>query len=142
MKKSLRLTLPAALIVSVLGCSHSHDTTTKKIQPSRAPGLTAEDIARSPGVPVEELLAARVPGLVIARGIDGGTVMIIRGQSAFEPQEPLFVVDGVPLGSAANFSVINRYDIESIQVLRDAASTAMYGLQGSAGVILVKTKGS
>ena len=141
MKKSFRVVMPAALIVSVLGCSHSRDTTTK-IQPRRAPGLTAEDIARSPGVPVEQLLASRVPGIMIARASDGRTVMMVRGQSSLQPQEPLFIVDGVPLGSAANFAAINRNDIESIQVLRDAASTAMYGLHGSVGVIVVKTKGS
>jgi len=141
MKKSLRVVLPAALIASALGCSHSHDTTVT-IRPRRAPGLTAEDIARSPGVPVEELLASRVPGITIGRAGDGRTVMMIRGQNSLEPLEPLFVVDGVPLGSSANFSAVNRNDIESIVVLRDAASTAMYGLQGSGGVILIKTKGS
>ena len=141
MKKSFRVVLPAALIVSALGCSHSHDTTVT-IRPRRGPGLTAEDIARSPGVPVEELLASRVPGITIGRASDGRTVMMIRGQNSLEPLEPLFVVDGVPLGSAANFSAVNRNDIESIVVLRDAASTAMYGLQGSGGVILIKTKGS
>jgi TonB-dependent starch-binding outer membrane protein SusC len=140
MKKSLRVVVPAALIVSALGCSHSHDTI--RIQPRRAPGLTAEDIARSPGVPVEQLLASHVPGITIGRASDGRTVMMIRGQNSLEPLEPLFVIDGVPLGSAANFSAVNRNDIESIVVLRDAASTAMYGLQGSGGVILIKTKGS
>lgn len=141
MKRSFGVVLPAALIVSALGCSHSRDTTTS-IQPRRAPGLTAEDIARNPGVPVEELLASHVPGIRIGRANDGRTVMMVRGQNSIEPQEPLFIVDGVPLGNAANFLAVNRNDIESIQVLRDAASTAMYGLQGSAGVIVIKTKGS
>lgn len=141
MKKSLRVVLPAALIVSVLGCSHGRDTTTN-VAPRRTHGLTADDIARSPGVPVEELLASHVPGITIGRARDGRTVMMVRGQNSLEPQEPLFVVDGVPLGNAANFLAVNRNDIESIQVLRDAASTSLYGLQGSAGVIVIKTKGS
>lgn len=139
MKNSLRVVLPAALIVSVLGCSHNH-VTTARIQPRTVSGLTAEDIARNPGVPVEELLASRVPGIRIGRASDGRVVMMVRGQSSLEPQEPLFVVDGVPLGNAANFLAVDRNDIESIEVLRDAASTAMYGLRGSAGVIVVKTK--
>lgn len=139
MKNSLRVVLPAALIVSVLGCSHSRNTSTR-IQPRRVSGLTAEDIARNPGVPVEELLASRVPGIRVGRASDGRMVMMVRGQSSLEPQEPLFVVDGVPLGNPANFLAVGRDDIESIEVLKDAASTAMYGLRGSAGVILVKTK--
>jgi iron complex outermembrane receptor protein len=141
MKNSLKVVLPAALIVSALGCSHNHDATAR-IQPRSAPGLTAEDIARNPGVPVEELLASHVPGIRIGHASDGRTVMMVRGQNSIEPQEPLFVVDGVPLGSAANFLAVNRNDIESIVVLRDAASTVLYGLQGSGGVILIKTKGS
>ncbi|HXO86628.1 MAG TPA: TonB-dependent receptor plug domain-containing protein [Gemmatimonadales bacterium] len=134
--------MPAALIVSVLGCSHNPRPTVTSLKPRRAMGLTAEDIARSPGVPIEQLIAARVPGIMIGRASDGRMVMFVRGQSTLgEPQEPLYVVNGVPLGSAANISAINRMDIASIEVLRDAASTAMYGLQGSAGVILIKTKG-
>jgi len=68
---------------------------------------------------------------------------LLQGQTTLgEPQEPLYVVNGVPLGLAANLSAINRMDIASIQVLRDPTSAAMYGVQSSAGVILVKTKGS
>ena len=140
MKKSLRVVLPSALIVGLLGCSHSHETAAR-IQPRLASGLTAEDIARAPGVPVEELLAAHVPGIMLGRAGNGRTVMLVRGQSSLQPQEPLFVVDGVRLGDAANFLAVNRNDIASIQVLRDAASTALYGLQGAAGVIVIKTKG-
>jgi TonB-dependent starch-binding outer membrane protein SusC len=142
MKNSLRVVLPAALIVSVVGCSHSLKSK-NSLSPRRTADVTAADIARSPGMPIEQLIAAHVPGLLLSRSSDGRTVLIIRGQTTLgEPQEPLFVVNGVPLGLAANFSAINRNDIESIVVLRDAASTAMYGLQGSGGVIVVKTKGS
>ena len=142
MKKSFRVVLPAALIVSVLGCSHSQKSDTSLV-PRRTAEITAADIARSPGMPIEQLIAARVPGLMLSRSSDGRMVLTIRGQSTLgEPQEPLFVVNGVPLGFAANFAAVNRNDIESIVVLKDAASTAMYGLQGSGGVILIKTKGS
>ncbi|HET9386543.1 MAG TPA: TonB-dependent receptor plug domain-containing protein [Gemmatimonadales bacterium] len=140
MKKSLRVVLPAALIVSVLGCSHNPQTPTTSLRPQRA-SLTAADIARSPGTPIEQLLAARVPGITVTRAGDGRIVMLIRGMSTLSSEfEPLFVVDGTPLGNAANFAAVNRNDIESIQVLRDPASTAMYGTQGSGGVILVTTK--
>ena len=143
MKSSLRIALPAALIVGALGCSHSHQAISSSVKPQSHSDLTAEDIARSPGTPIEQLLAAHVPGLMLSRSSDGRMLLTIRGQSTLsEAKEPLFVVNGVPLGNAANFSAVSRNEIESIVVLRDAASAAMYGVQGSAGVILVKTKGS
>jgi TonB-dependent SusC/RagA subfamily outer membrane receptor len=142
MKKSLRVVMPAALIVSALGCSHNSKTTMTSLSPRRGVNLTADDIARSPGVPIEQLLASRVPGMTLTRAHDGRLVMLIRGQSTLsDGNEPLFVVDGTPLGSSANFSAVNRSDIASIIVLRDAASMSMYGLQGGGGVILIKTKG-
>ena len=143
MKKILSFFTPAALIVGALGCAHRSNGTDVAVPPRHASGVTAADIERSPGVPLEQLIAARVPGVTLSRARDGRLVMLIRGQSTLgEPQEPLFVVNGVPLGTASNFLAINPNDVESIEVLRDAASTAMYGLMGSAGVILVKTKGS
>ena len=143
MKSSLRMVVPAALIVSVVACSHNPGPTTTALKPRRGANLTAEDIARAPGVPIEQLLASRVPGITLTRANDGRLVMLIRGQSTLsEAYEPLFVVNGTPLGSAVNFSAVNRNDIESIIVLRDAASASLYGLQGASGVILIKTKGS
>ena len=143
MKNSLRVVVPAALIVSVVACSHNPGPTTSSLSPRRGANLTAEDIARAPGVPIEQLLASRVPGITLTRANDGRLVMLIRGQSTLsEAYEPLFVVNGTPLGSAVNFSAVNRNDIESIIVLRDAASASLYGLQGASGVILIKTKGS
>jgi len=131
-----------ALMVIVVGCTHSQKSQTL-LSPRRTADITAEDIARSPGMPIEQLIATRVPGLVLARASDGRMVLLLQGQTTLgEPQEPLYVVNGVPLGLAANLSAINRLDIASIRVLRDPASAAMYGVQGSAGVILVKTKGS
>lgn len=143
MKNSLKVLLPGALIVTALGCSHTAGRTATPLPSRGISGITAKDIERSPGVPLEQLIAAHVPGVTLTRASDGRMVMLIRGQSTLSgPEEPLFVVNGVPLGNPANFAAIDRNDVESIEVLRDAASTAMYGIQGSAGVILVKTKGS
>ena len=141
MKNSLKIFLPAALIVGA-GCAQSTSRTVET-RPSRpAWGITAADIERSPSVPVEELLAARVPGVALGRASDGRLTLVIRGPSTVSgAQEPLFVVNGIALGNPGNFLAVNRNDIESIQVLKDAASTALYGIQGAGGVILVKTKG-
>jgi len=121
-------------ICAIAGCSYNRSTVASN--PSQ---LRAEDIERSPGASIEELLAARVPGLALVREADGHTAIHIRGAA---DGEPLFVVNGVPLGSAQSLGAISRYDIASIEVLRDAGSTAMWGIRGANGVILIRTKGS
>lgn len=94
---------------------------------------------------LEQLLLARVPGLTMTRASDGHMILHLRGTSTFlGDEEPLIVVNGIPLGPNAggNLSAINPQDIETIQVLRDAASTAGYGVRGANGVILIRTKQS
>ena len=84
-----------------------------------------------------------VPGLevIITNDRSGGTV-IIRGTGSLKNQKPpLFVIDGSIF--AGDIGNINPQDVESISVLKDAASTTAYGAQGAAGVILITTiKGS
>jgi TonB-linked SusC/RagA family outer membrane protein len=79
-------------------------------------------------------LEGRVPGLVNYRGVTE-----IRGVSTINAtRDVLYVVDGLPIdGSIAN---INPYDVESINVLKDAAATAIYGVRASNGVIVITTK--
>ncbi|MEO7214689.1 TonB-dependent receptor [Mucilaginibacter sp.] len=65
----------------------------------------------------------------------------IRGVSSLSSSnDPLYVVDGYPLETASNFNLINPGDIESIEVLKDAASAAIYGSRAANGVVLVTTK--
>lgn len=110
--------------------------------PTQTP-VTSEDIERTPAEPVENLLMARFPGVDISRGRDGALVIRIRGTTSIVgSNEPLYVLDGVPIlsGPGGGLTGINPYDIESIDVLKDPASTAMYGMRGANGVILIKTK--
>ncbi|HWC75580.1 MAG TPA: TonB-dependent receptor plug domain-containing protein [Gemmatimonadales bacterium] len=143
MKSSLFLgtLLPTGLALAMtIGCAHANTKST--VRPAlKSATLTAEDIDRAPGVAIEQLLAARVPGLTLTQTRDGQIVMHLRGQNTLiGEQQPLFVVNGVPLGNAANFSALNRYDIASILVVRDAAGMAFYGIRGANGVIIVRTK--
>jgi TonB-dependent SusC/RagA subfamily outer membrane receptor len=144
MKTSFRFStfLPAALLLGALvGCAHGRNTVVQA--PRRSATLTAEDIERSPAVPLEQLLVAKVPGLALTQGRDGHTVIQIRGVTSLMDQgEPLFVVNGIALGDAGNFWAINRFDIASIEVLKDASSTSAWGIRGANGVIVIKTKGS
>lgn len=91
---------------------------------------------------VENLLTGKSPGVYVSPGSgqpgEAGKI-IIRGKSTINgSNDPLWVVDGVIMGSSA--SDINPVDIETLTVLKDAASTAVYGSQGANGVILVTTK--
>lgn len=78
---------------------------------------------------VSHVIQGRVAGVNVSNGN-----IIIRGATSINGADPLWIVDGVP-GSAPNFN-----DIESIEILKDAASTAIYGARGAGGVILVTTK--
>lgn len=126
--------------VLLAGCASR--TNSRPVAPE-AVTLTAEDIARSPTLSIEQLLASRVPGLTISTAEDGHQALHLRslGTTGFE-REPLFVVDGVALGDPANFAAISRGDIASIQVVSDPGLATMYGERGANGVIIVKTKGS
>ncbi|HVH66786.1 MAG TPA: TonB-dependent receptor plug domain-containing protein [Gemmatimonadales bacterium] len=104
--------------------------------------LTAEDIQRMPGRTVEQLLLDGLPGVVAAaRMPDGGISIRIRGVGSFmSSTEPLFVVDGDPLPSSDALKAINPFDIVLIEVVKDPAGTALYGVRGGNGVIIIKTK--
>jgi len=125
-------------LVLLLGaCSHKQSAAARETRP-QPPGtvITAEDIRRSPGMSLEQLLLARVPGLTMSRAADGHAILHLRGATTLMgDEEPLIVVNGIPLGPSVsgNLSAINPQDIETIQVLRDATTTAAYGMRGANG---------
>lgn len=88
-----------------------------------------------------QLLQGKVPGLVVVQNSDpngGVNSMTLRGASTLNGStEPLYVVDGIP---GVNLNLIPPGDIESIDVLRDASATAIYGSKAANGVIIVTTK--
>ncbi len=103
-----------------------------------------ESLNQIPANNVEKLLQGRAAGLQIINSSDdpgAGTTVRIRGASSINGgNSPLLVVDGFPLGSAGNLKQINPSDIESVEVLKDASSSAIYGSRGANGVILITTK--
>ena len=105
--------------------------------------VTSDDLDRLAVEPIERTLTSRVPGLMISHASDGAIVMRIRGGSSIMgSNEPLYIVDGTPVLPGPNGGLIgiDARDIASIEVLKDAANTAFYGMRGSNGVILIKTK--
>ncbi len=145
---SRRSLLPVGLLVGLIaGCSHRSTNPDQTPPPAPSPAsrstVTAEDIQRSPGEPVENVLAGRVAGVTVTRTADGGVAVRIRGTtSIYGSQEPLYVLDGIEIqpGPNGSLSGIAPENIQSIEVLKDAVSTAMYGVRGANGVIIIKTK--
>lgn len=89
-----------------------------------------------------QLLQGKVPGLIITQSSNpnGAPSITLRGASTFREgaaQEPYYVIDGIP---GMSLSLISPDDIESIDVLRDATATAIYGSKAANGVIIINTK--
>ena len=104
--------------------------------------ISQKDFADKPMSSVSQALVGRIPGLdVVSSGSGPGSSAVIRlrGRRSFvASNNPLVILDGVPYYGSIND--INPYDIQSIDVLKDASSTAIYGSQGANGVILITTK--
>lgn len=114
--------------------------------------VKGSDIADQPNASLDKALQGAAAGVTVQanNGIPGGNIRInIRGISSFgSASSPLFVIDGIPFGTG-NLSAftqtnplafLNQSDIETIEILKDAASTAIYGASGANGVVLVTTK--
>ncbi|WP_210516001.1 SusC/RagA family TonB-linked outer membrane protein [Hymenobacter terricola] len=109
--------------------------------------VSGQDVAKVPVSGLDQALQGQVAGLQISSssGAPGGnTNILIRGVGSISGgNEPLFVIDGFPVSGAGvgnPLNTINPNDIESIDVLKDASATAIYGSRGSNGVIIVTTK--
>ena len=102
--------------------------------------ISGGDIAERKTAQVSQALQGTVPGVMVTRNNNspGSSASIrIRGITTIGDSNPLIIVDGVPMNSIDN---INSNDIESISVLKDAASASIYGSRAAAGVIVVTTK--
>jgi iron complex outermembrane receptor protein len=101
----------------------------------------AENAARP--LRIEELLRGRVPGLVITGSGEGMTVRLRGTNSMLFEQEPLVIVDDVMIRAgniAGALAGLTPADIKEVTVLKDVASTSIYGSRGAGGVILIRTK--
>lgn len=90
----------------------------------------------------QQLIQGKVSGVQVinADGLPGSNVKItVRGTGTFTNADPLYVIDGIQ-GNVNQFNAISPYDIETVTVLKDASSTAIYGANAANGVIIVTTK--
>jgi len=140
-----------------------YGTTTKRTSTGSVVKITAEDIEKQPVTNILQTLQGRTPGVFVTQtsGYAGSDMNIsIRGRNFIAGNNlPLYIVDGVPyIGddikeqvqdqnvirgaqkSTSPLNIINPNDIESIEILKDADATAIYGSRGANGVVLITTK--
>src|SRR6266853_2126286 len=143
---SMRALLSVSFLIGLgSGCSHRNKPVEAAPAPTASPNstVTSEDIAKAPGQSIEQVLMGRFPGVDVSRTADGGFAVRIRGGASIRSDNtPLYVRDGVVIdpGPKGYLTGINPNDIESIEVLKEPAETALYGLRGANGVIVIKTK--
>lgn len=118
-----------------------YGTVKKKDLTGSVATVKEEEIKATPLVSLDRALQGRISGVQVTSNSSkpgGGTTVRIRGTGSVNAgNDPLYVVDGYPVG---DLNSINPEDIESIDILKDASATAIYGSRGSNGVVIVTTK--
>ncbi|MGC9342722.1 MAG: TonB-dependent receptor [Bacteroidales bacterium] len=102
--------------------------------------VRADELVKMPVAKVEQALQGKVSGVVVTQntGQPGSSLTLrVRGTGSMGYSEPLYIVDGIQM---SDLSTLNPSDIESIEILKDAASGAIYGARAANGVVLVTTK--
>ncbi len=121
-----------------------YGTTTKSDLTGSVSTVSSEEITQIPSSRVDQVLQGRAAGVQVTQtsGAPGaGTVIRVRGGNSITgSNEPLWVIDGIVVGTNFNLNNINANDIKSIEILKDASSIAIYGSRGANGVVLVTTK--
>jgi TonB-dependent SusC/RagA subfamily outer membrane receptor len=151
---NLRRRLRVALLAGLVGPASLACATR---QASRAPApvraaeratvgdgvLTSRDVDRQHVSRIEELIRGRVAGVEVIPLANGDYTLRIRGtHSIYGSNEPLIVLDGMPLSGSVRDALrsINPADVARVEVLKDAASTSWYGSRGANGVIVITSK--
>mgnify|MGYP000691835608 CR=1 FL=1 len=102
------------------------------------------ELLSTPTASFGETLGGRIAGVNVSsgEGMPGGQMnIVIRGNNSLtQDNSPLYVIDGFPVEDPSIAAAINQNDIESLDFLKDASATAIYGARANGGVILVTTK--
>lgn len=119
-----------------------YGTQKKSVVTGSISSVKAKDLEDLPITRIEQSLQGRVSGVFIAAnsGAPGSSATVrVRGITSLGNNDPLWVIDGVVVDNGG-IGFLNQSDIESVEVLKDAASQAIYGARSAAGVILITTK--
>jgi TonB-linked SusC/RagA family outer membrane protein len=119
-----------------------YGTQKKSVVTGAISSVKARDLENMPVTTIGQSLQGRASGVYVAQNAGqpgSGATIRVRGITSFNNNNPLWVVDGVIVDNGG-INYLNQSDIESMEVLKDAASQAIYGARAAAGVILVTTK--
>ncbi len=112
----------------------------KSVVTAAISSITSDDLKATPQTRVDNVLQGLTSGVTVTQtsgAPDAGSQVRIRGVGSINGSEPLYIVDGMPSGG---IDYLNPNDIERIEVLKDAASGAVYGARAANGVVLITTK--
>lgn len=132
-----------AVVLTLVGCSGGKpETAPAPAAPKDASTVTSQTMDRTPQESIEKHLEGRVAGVVVGPSPSGGISVRIRGASSYSNEQPLYILDGMPIAPGPGGALVglNPYDIESIRVLKGPTDTAIYGSRGANGVVVIKTK--
>jgi TonB-linked SusC/RagA family outer membrane protein len=112
--------------------------------------ITSDEILKTPNIGFDQALQGRASGVYVTQssGRPGAPISVkVRGIGTINNSEPLYVIDGIPIvndidpgGEINSLVTLNPDDVESIEILKDASATAIYGARGANGVVLITTK--
>ena len=157
-KTDLRITLSNAVSQLDEAVIIGYGSTTKRLNPGNIGKISDKEISKQPAGNILLTIPGRIPGVNVQQssGLPGSAINVqIRGQNSIAASNrPFYIIDGLPFESAtmstyfsgatgmetSPFNVLNPSEIESIEVLKDADATAIYGSRGANGVILITTK--
>lgn len=145
MRRSLVLAIGGTVLLGVTACGgRSGEPPDGSPEPLGAVStVDGDQVGGGGSTDLETLLRGRAPGLQILVGADGSYTFRIRGlHTPNAGQQPLILVDGLeirPENLRNALAGLTRDDIEKVEVLRDVASTSMYGMRGAGGVIIITT---
>ncbi len=121
-----------------------YGTSSKERITGAVASVDSEEIQQYSNANIDQAIVGKLPGVDIltnARNPGDGNTITIRGAGSItRDANPLVVVDGFPLAEGSSLNVLNPNDIESIDVIKDAASSAIYGSRAANGLIMVTTK--
>ncbi|MDO1447441.1 TonB-dependent receptor [Rhodocytophaga aerolata] len=141
-----RTTIDIAMVADIKSLSEvvvvGYGTQKKSQLTGAISSVSSKEISELPIANAQQALQGRAPGIdVMAEGgrPGQGVSVRVRGRRSFSAgNEPLYVVDGIPLAGGIND--INPNDIESMEILKDASATAIYGSRGANGVVIITTR--
>lgn len=143
-----RASVPVTLEPNVTGLNEvvilGYGSTTKKDLTGSVSQVRVEDLQKAPVLSFDQALAGRVAGVRVSSndgqpGAEGISIVIRGANSLSQSNSPLYVIDGFPMEDPENMS-LNPEDIKTINILKDASATAIYGARGANGVVVIETK--